>query len=439
MNVDLDITYTRAQSEMFHECTHRRRIITKGRRLGFTRGGSQAYIEWMLESPKVMMWGDTVNGNIDRYVERYWQPVLKKLPNTLWEYSKQAKKMYIGDSVCDFRSADNPANWEGFGYDYILLNEAGIILKNPYLYENAVRPMLLDSPESVLIAGGTPKGRTPPVFHDLWRMQMEGHEDFKSFQYSSYDNPFLPRNEIDEMIREMSDVIVRQEIYGEFIDQSEDQFIDGDIIQEAVERVLPSHAYHASVKVLGIDIARFGADQTVLYFRQGMETMKIIKKRGLDTTQCVQLIAGHINDWEPDGVLIDIGYNPGVYDGLKDLRFKVIPIQFGAKSSDPYYRNLRAEMWGRMRNWLAEGGSIPDDRELRQHLIAQTYKFSGNDGSQILLTSKDDMKKDGHPSPDVADALALTFAVPIRKQRHMQDVHFEARDEFAKYEDNPLK
>ena len=438
MKVDLDLSYTSPQADIFHRCTARRRIITKGRRLGFTRGGSQAYIEWMLERPLTMMWGDTVNGNIDRYVERYWMPVLSDLPHDLWDWKKQDKKMYIADSVCDFRSADNPANWEGFGYDYILLNEAGIILKNPYLYENAVRPMLLDSPESVLIAGGTPKGLTPPVFYDMWRNELEGLKDWRSFQYSSYDNPFLDGKEIDDMIKEMSDVIVRQEIYGEFISTSEDQFIDGDLVDEAVAREIPSHAYHDAIKVLGIDIARFGADQTVLYFRQGVETWKIIKKRGLETNEAVQLIAGHINEWQPDGVLIDIGYNPGVYDNLIKLGFKVIPIQFGAKSSDQYYRNLRAEMWGRMRNWLAEGGSIPNDRELRQELIAQTYKFSGNDGSQILLTSKEDLKKDGHPSPDVADALALTCAVPIRRQPRLTDTPFEARHEFAQMEDNPL-
>jgi hypothetical protein len=426
------------QNAIFFECTARRRIMTKGRRLGFTQGGSQAFIEWMLEGAYTMLWGDTVNGNIDRYVERYWMPAMRPLPRSMWDYSKQAKKMYIGDSVCDFRSADNPSNWEGFGYDYILLNEAGIILKNPYLYENAVRPMLLDNPESVLIAGGTPKGLTPPVFYDLWRHEYEGKPDWKSFQFSSFHNPFLPRREIDELIKEMSDIVIRQEIYGEFISHAEDQFIEGDIVDEAVARVIPSHAYHDAIKVLGIDIARFGTDQTVLYFRQGVETMKVIKKRGLDTNEAVTLIAGHINEWQPDGTLIDIGYNPGVYDNLVKLGFKIIPVQFGAKSSDQYYRNMRAEMWGRMRNWLAEGGSIPNDRELRQQLIAQTYKFAGHDGSQIQLTSKEDLKKDGHPSPDIADALALTFAVPIRRQPRITDQPFEARKEYAQYEENPL-
>jgi len=417
MIANVDLTYTRAQSKIFFESNARRRIVTKGRRLGFTRGASQAFVEFMLEKPSTMMWGDTVNGNIDRYIERYWTPALQQLPKELWDYKKQEKKMFIGESVCDFRSADNPANWEGFGYDVILLNEAGIILKNPYLYENAVRPMLLDSPESILIAGGTPKGKTPPVFHDLYQMGINGQQGFQSFQFSTYDNPYLHRSEIDAMISEMSDVVIRQEIYGEFVDTTEDQFIDGQVVQEAADTILEHAVWADAPKILGIDIARFGDDKTVLYFRQGKETVKILKQQGLDTQSAVALIAGHMRTWQPDGAFIDIGYNPGVYDGLVNLGFWVTPVSFGSKARSAYYKNKRAEMWGAMRDWLVTGGSIPaDDRDLRRELAGQTYFFSGNDGSQIQLTSKKDLKADGLPSPDTADALALTFAEPVQKR-----------------------
>lgn len=416
MQIDLDLTYTKPQSEIFFESTSRRRIITKGRRLGFTRGGSQAFIEWMLEKPLTMLWGDTVNGNIDRYIERYWYPTLKQLPSTLWDYKKVEKKMTIGNSVCDFRSADNPENWEGFGYDYILLNEAGIILRNPYLYENAVRPMLLDSPESVLIAGGTPKGKTPPIFYDLYKLGIEKHKGFESFQYSTYDNPYLTTEEIDDLVEEMSDAVVAQEIFGQFTDTTEFQFIEGDIIEQSIAVSYHDSLHSKEVKVMGVDIAGSGANASVIYKRQGRNTAGVIRKKGVTGDVLVNLIANEINTWKPDAVFIDAGFNPAVIDILSDLNHDVTRIDFAGKSTSPFYLNKRAEMWGDMRDWLASGGSIPDDRNLRRELSQQTYEFSKKDGSCVKLVSKDEMRKQGLASPDIADALALTFAFPVRKK-----------------------
>jgi hypothetical protein len=411
------LSYTPAQEEIFFQSKARRRIITKGRRLGFTRGGSQAFIEYMLEKPSALLWGDTVNGNIDRYIERYWHPVLKQLPRDVWQYKKQEKKMLIGDSYCDFRSADNPENWEGFGYDYILLNEAGIILKNPYLYENAVRPMLLDNPESILIAGGTPKGKTPPVFYELWRRGMDGQKDFQSFQFSTYDNPYLTQQEIDDLIEEMSDEVVAQEVYGEFTDTTEFQFIEGLIIQNAIDRELHPSVYDKETKILGVDIAGSGADCTVLYKRQGRQTIGIERRRGIPGDVIVNLVATTINEWQPDAVFIDAGFNPAVIDILRnDLGHDVTRVDFAGRVDSPNYLNKRAEMWARMRDWLASGGSIPNDAILRKELQQQTYEFAKKDGSCVKLTSKEDMRKDGLKSPDIADALALTFAFPVKKK-----------------------
>jgi len=416
MQIDLDLTYTKPQAEIFFESTARRRIITKGRRLGFTRGASQAFIEFMLEKPVSCLWGDTVNGNIDRYIERYWNPILKQLPRNLWDYKKVEKKMFIGNSFCDFRSADNPENWEGFGYDYILLNEAGIILRNPYLYENAVRPMLLDSPESILIAGGTPKGKTPPIFYDLYRNEEAGVKGFQSFQYSTYDNPYLDQEEIDDLVDEMSDAVVAQEIYGQFSDTTEFQFIEGDIVEEAIKRECHDSLADKETKVMGVDIAGSGANASVIYKRQGRSTAGIIRKKGIKGDVLVNLIANEINEWQPDAVFIDAGFNPAVIDILDNLNHDVTRVDFAAASSSPFYLNKRAQMWGDMRDWLGSGGSIPDDRNLRRELSQQTYEFSKKDGSCVKLTSKDEMRKNGLMSPDIADALALTFAYPVRKQ-----------------------
>ena len=436
MNVDLQMVYSEPQARIFFESQARRRIVTKGRRLGFTQGGSQAMIEYMLDRPIGCLWGDTVNGNIDRYVERYWMPKLSRLPRSMWQWSKQSKKMYIGNSFCDFRSADNPYNWEGFGYHIVYLNEAGIILRNPYLYENAVRPMLLDFPDSILIAGGTPKGKTPPVFYDLWQHGMRGREDWESFQFSSYMNPWIKRSEVDELVDEMSEEVVAQEIYGEFSDTTEWQFIEGGIIEAAIKQEHHSSAFANEAKVLGVDLAGSGSNATVFYKRQGLQTIEIIRRVGLKGDEMIGIAARILNDWDPDGAFFDGGYNPAVIDVLQNkLNFDVVTkVDFAGASTSPNYLNKRAQMWGDMRDWLASGGAIPDDRTLRRELQQQTYKFSNasKDGSIVQLTSKQDMKKEGLLSPDVADALALTFAIPVRKRtaadRYNSNRHSDSYD-----------
>ncbi len=173
-------TYSEAQSYVFFdsEPLGRYRIFPKGRRLGVTRGAAHACIEWMLEG-KAVLWGDTVNSNIRRYVERYFLPALKT-DGVPYKWNIIEKLIRVGGGYTDFRSADNPETWEGFGYDVIFLNEAGIILQGEngqYLYRNAVLPMMLDNPNSQLIAAGAPKGKQN-LFYELYQRALSGEPGY---------------------------------------------------------------------------------------------------------------------------------------------------------------------------------------------------------------------------------------------------------------------
>lgn len=213
----LDLNYGATHCEwLFNYPNEKILIVTKGRRYGATRCALQACAEWTLEG-KTILWGDTVAGNIDRYVDRYLIPIFK-VNNIPYHYHRQNKQFEAGSGYIDFRSADRSENWEGFGYDKIILNEAGIILKGErgrYLYENAVRPMLMDSEKSQLIAVGVPKGimykGTQTLFYEL-------SKQYKHLEYSTYDTPFIPVSAIDEFVTTMPSSIVQQEIYGKFID-----------------------------------------------------------------------------------------------------------------------------------------------------------------------------------------------------------------------------
>ena len=223
----VSLSYTEPQENYFFSPENEGKkfiLLTKGRRFGATKGAANAMIEWCLAGDKCL-WGDTVHANIDRYVDRYFKPELKA--NKIeYEWSKQAKTMkFESGGVIDFRSADNPENWEGFGYNKIFLNEAGIILKNKYLYTNAVLPMLMDFPDSQLFAAGVPKGKflkngEKHPFFSMWE-QAGRNPLYRGLQYSSYDNPLLRTADIDALAEEigrMSAQMKLQEIFGEFVE-----------------------------------------------------------------------------------------------------------------------------------------------------------------------------------------------------------------------------
>lgn len=171
----------------------------------------------MLEGAE-LLWGDTVNANINRYIERYFVSTLKAY-GIPYDWDKSANKISLGGGYTDFRSADIPQNWEGFSYDIIFLNEAGIILNKQGLYYNSVLPMLIDSPDSRLIAAGTPKmingkGR---VFYDLYKNVLNNMPNYVGNTFDSYQNPFIDQKSINILRDEMPTLVQRQEIYGEFI------------------------------------------------------------------------------------------------------------------------------------------------------------------------------------------------------------------------------
>ena len=94
------------------------------------------------------------------------------------------------------------------------------------------------------------------------------------------------------------------------------------------------------------------------------------------------------------------------------------------------YANKRAEMWGAMRAWLA-GGMIPDDRELLADLTGVEYGYALREGRDaIILEKKEDMKRRGLASPDLADALALTFAYPVAASDHRWQLSGKPRHQY---------
>lgn len=213
----------------------------------------------------------------------------------------------------------------------------------------------------------------------------------------------------------------RVRVMGQFPNQSDRQFIATSTVESAMERRLLRESYEFSPKVMGVDVARFGDDQCVITLRQGLKQIWQRKHRNIDTMQLASLVGEAINKELPNAVFIDVGaMGAGVVDRLIQLGHRmVVDVNFGASAAnEKEYANKRAEMWGRMSDWL-EHGQLVDDKELAADLSGPEYGFDKKE--RILLEKKEDMKRRGLASPDCGDALALTFAEHVVGER--RDVH----------------
>ena len=206
---------------------------------------------------------------------------------------------------------------------------------------------------------------------------------------------------------------VRVRVKGVFPRASDRQFIATDIVNQCLK--YEAKGYEFQPKLMGVDVARFGDDQSVIVMRQGRKLLQIKKYRQLDVMALARIVVDFANEEHPDAIFIDaVGLGAGVVDAVRQLGVSCIEVNAGSADCHPKYRNKRAEMWGEMRNWLKLGAEIPDDKELIQDLIAPEYTYTNT--QRLQLERKVDMKKRGLASPDIGDALALTFSYPVGAQ-----------------------
>jgi hypothetical protein len=195
------------------------------------------------------------------------------------------------------------------------------------------------------------------------------------------------------------------------------QFISSQSITQASKR-LPIYDPYSPL-IIGVDVARFGEDQSVIQVRRGRDARTVPPQvfQGIDTMQLVGHITSIVQSLggQVDAIFVDeTGVGGGVIDRLRQLGLQPIGINNGGSADCPTEGvatgNKGAECWARMKAWI-EQGSIQDDQDLTQQLEGRQYGF--NVHNEIILESKKDMKKRGLASPDRADALALTFAYPV--------------------------
>lgn len=297
----------------------------------------------------------------------------------------------------------------------VVLDEASRIA--PKVWEVILGALTDQDTEILFLAFGNPTQNT-----GSFRECFGKHRHlWKTAQIDSRTVEGVNKAYLDELVAtygEDSD-IVKVRVRGMFPSTSSMQFISSSVVTDARKRNVPVDS--AEPLLMGVDVARFGDDNSTIYYRRGRDARSIPPERfhGLDTMQLASKVAERQRIHKADMVCIDGGgVGGGVVDRCKQMGLPVAEVQFGGKPLGHVrlkdkVANRRAEIWAIMREWLP-GAMIPDDDILEGDLVGVEYGFVFKDGTDaILLESKEHMKARGLASPDDGDGLALTLAVPV--------------------------
>lgn len=202
---------------------------------------------------------------------------------------------------------------------------------------------------------------------------------------------------------------VKVAVFAEFPDVGFKNILGPEDIERAKRRVYAEPDYQHSQKRIGVDVARFGDDATVISVRQGVMAGPFLELRKQDTQQIADRVALAVQRTGAELVFVDqTGVGGGVVDALRRLRVKTVGIDASSKPTDERYWNKRAEMWFRMSEWVRDLGYLPPGLDsLEKDLMAPEYDFKN---SKFLLQDKDLIKQLLGRSPDWGDSFALTFA-----------------------------
>ena len=373
------------------------------------------YISPFLKQTKLIAWD---------YIRRYTAP----LPDIKLSETELSVSLPNGAKIW-LLGADNPDALRGTYADGVVLDEYAQI--KPDVFDEIVRPMLL-SRQGWALFTGTPKGQNQ--FYELYQQAQKAmisrpHQWWCGVFPADQTGVILPQ-ELAEIREQTPENLFRQEYLCDFTADAEDVLISISDVLKAQERKYSAAEIRYAPKIMGVDPARFGTDRSVIFKRQGLQGFEPEVFCKTDQMTLAAHVALTIEKFHPDAVFIDGGCGGGVIDRLRQLGFEVFEVNFGSSPlKTGQYVNKRAEMWGEMSQWLRDGGALPPDPALRTDLCGVRYSF--DTAGRMKLESKEDLKARSGKSPDLADALALTFAVPVMKKKGISS-------SFAKTEYNVL-
>lgn len=331
-------------------------------------------------------------------------------------YSPTSEKNWRADAIP--WSKDNSEAFAGLhneGRRILLIFDEASAIDNK-IWEVAEGALTDADTEILWLAFGNPTrnvGRFFDCFHQL--KHRWGTLQLDSRTVEGTNLTFL--NSLVEDNGEDSD-IARIRVRGVFPRTSMMQLISRELLEEAMARKLPHVAHGSEVAIVGVDVARFGMNQSVIATRIGREasTHLPIKMIGNDTVKVADRVALHVNFLRRAGLQVVVfvdggGVGGGVIDNLRHAGYEVVEVNFGGKAGDEKkYANKRTEMYCLFVDWM-KTGALPHDEDMLIEGPAIDYTWTKTD--QRILTRKERMIEELGISPDTCDAYALTFAHPV--------------------------
>jgi len=315
-------------------------------------------------------------------------------------------------------SPNESVNFQGFHSENILVicDEAPGVARD--VLEGAESLMASGNAHMLWIGNPTiPSGH----FYDAFRL-----DNWARIAISAYDTPNFSGEEVPSGLENVliskgwveekrlewgeDSALFDSRILGVFPDSTDEQLISLQAVESAVlRRVKPDGEV-----VMGVDVARFGSDETVIIVRQGDQVLDIQSRNQTDMMEICGLVQDTRTRFSVDRVQVDeIGLGAGVIDRLREMGVEAVGVNSARKAaeSDKYF-NLRTELWFMIKEWV-DHGSLPDYPKLTEDLSAPQYSFTSR--GQYRLEGKDDIKKRIGRSTDFGDALAIALYQPPPK------------------------
>jgi hypothetical protein len=223
---------------------------------------------------------------------------------------------------------------------------------------------------------GNPTRNTGRFFEN---MQGRFRHRYMRRHIDSRDVKITNKRLFDEWIKDygLDSDFVKVRVLGQFPSAGELQFIPTADATQCIGLEVSVQPHDPLV--MGVDVARFGSDQSVIYLRQGRdaESQGMHTFRGVDTMTLASKISEIAKQKSPDAIFIDGGgVGGGVVDRCRQIGLEVIEINFGSKATQPGYANLRAQMWGNLRDAIKDGIRLPDNPDLISDLTGLEYGYT---------------------------------------------------------------
>lgn len=347
--------------------------------------------------------------------DRHLTKIKYEFPDWLGKYNEQKHEFTLapqyGSGIIAFRNLDDPQKYLSVEFAIIGIDE---INRNPKTVFDMLRsrhrwPGIKDVK---FIAGCNPLGEA--WVKNMWVKRLFPPEEKEQYEFVFVpalptDNPHLDPSYYKQLesLPENQRKAYLEGNWDAFDEGLDEKGYIRLITDRELQGAITNQGEHSGYKILGVDPAA-GGDKSAIVLKSGNLQEILFNQKLQDTMDLVGLIMKLYRDYKADYIVVDkTGIGQGVFDRLKEMDYPIRGVSFGEKSEDEQYQNLKAEWHFRERQWLLSGGRLKADYGWNEF---EVVKYKNRDG-KIIIQPKEELFKEGIPSPNCVDAAVLTMVV----------------------------